>query len=81
VAQRTYKHVDGISNSQAFLEGTFFEYYYGAHCGVKYYVTNRIVLEAAFSAGIQTTHRFNDGQFHEYKPCFYPLLGINYQIF
>ena len=78
VAKRTWEH---IVEDKGHLKGSFFEYYFGAHGGLKFYVTNRIVLEAALSVGVQTTHRFSDEQFDGFKPCFYPVFVINYQFF
>jgi hypothetical protein len=77
VSKRTWENV--IDDEH--LKGSFFEYYFGAHGGAKFYITNHVILEAALSVGVQTTHRFSDEQFNGYEHCFYPVFVINYQIF
>jgi hypothetical protein len=78
VAKRTWEN---IIEDKGHLKGSFFEYYFGAYGGAKYYITNRILLEATLSVGLQTTHRFSDEQFDGFKACLFPAFIINYQIF
>ena len=76
VAKRTWENI--IDDRH--LKGSFLEYYFGAYGGAKYYITDRIILEAALSIGMQTTHRLSDEEFYGFKPCFFPVLGITYQV-